>query len=299
MLMIKRPPALAALLLAAVCPLSRISPAIAAEDKFFDSDGVKIRYIAEGAGEPVLLIHGFAGSIHLQWGPSGVLKSLGQEYRVIAYDNRGHGLSGKPHDPDKYGGEMVNDALRLLDHLELPRAHIVGYSLGAFIAGKLLVDHPERVLTATLGGGGWAKANDVRAEFINDVISSLEQGNGIAPLLVKLTPEGQPKPTDFQLRVANRAFGLCNDQTALAGVMRGMKQFAVTEEQLKANRVPTLAVIGDKDPLKVTVDEMAEVMPNLEVAVIKDAGHVRAFRRPEFVHELKSFLSRHSPPTKP
>lgn len=166
-------PILTTTAVAAALLVALAMPARAAEDQFFDSDGVKIRYIVEGEGEPVLLIHGFACSIHMQWGASGFLKSLAQDYRVIAYDNRGHGLSGKPHDPDKYGEEMCKDALRLLDHLDIPKAHIVGYSLGAFITNKLLVEHPDRFLSATLGGAGWAKANDPRAEFIKDLVASL------------------------------------------------------------------------------------------------------------------------------
>lgn len=282
-----------AILVAAVCLPFAVCQARAAEDQFFNSDGVKIRYIVEGEGEPVLLIHGFGGNLHLQWGAAGLLKSLGGEYRVIAYDHRGHGRSGKPHDAAKYGQPMVEDAVRLLDHLGIRQAHVVGYSMGAFITGKLLVEHPERFLSATLGGGGWRKAGDERADFIDEVVESLEQDKGIGPLLLKLSPEGQPKPSGLKLRVATWGFGLVNDEKALAGVARGMHEFAVTKEQLQANRVPTLAVIGETDPLKVTVDELAEVTPNVEVHVIKDAGHMQAFLRPEFGRILKAFLEKH------
>lgn len=290
----KRPLPWTALFLTATWSLITSNGLRAAEDKFFDSGGVRIRYIDEGEGEPVLLLHGFAASLHLQWGAVGILKALSDDYRVIAFDHRGHGRSGKPHDVDCYGHEMVEDNLRLLDHLDIPKAHIVGYSMGAFITDKLLVEHPERFITATLAGGGWAKADDERADFIKDLVASLEQGNGIGPLLKRLTPEGYSQPGPLQLRLANKAFSLVNDQTALACVMRGMKQFAVTADQLKANRVPTLAVIGELDPLKVTVDELAAVMPNVELSVIEGAGHMQAFRRPEFVRDLKGFLARHS-----
>jgi pimeloyl-ACP methyl ester carboxylesterase len=296
MLTTNRQRALRAVLWSAILVLSTNKTAEAAESKFFDSGGVTIRYLVEGEGEPVLLIHGLGVSAHLQWGASGVLNALAEDHQVIAYDNRGHGRSGKPHDPDQYGEEAVEDAVRLLDHLQIPRAHVVGYSMGALITNKLLVKHPDRFLTATLGGAGWLKANDERAEFMKDVIASLEQRKGIVPLLVKLTPEGRPKPTEDQLRVrvANKMFSLLNDQQALAAAARGMKELAVTEEQLKANRVPTLALIGAADPLKVTVDELALVMPQLTLSVIKDADHMRAPARPEFVQTLKSFLSQHS-----
>src|SRR5438552_1973382 len=108
-----------------------------AEDRFFDSKGVRIHYVIEGQGEPVLLVHGFAANIQLQWGLPGVLKTLAKDYQVIAIDCRGHGGSGKPHDPAMYGIEVVEDLVRLLDHLDIRRAHVVGYSLGAFITLKL------------------------------------------------------------------------------------------------------------------------------------------------------------------
>jgi pimeloyl-ACP methyl ester carboxylesterase len=123
-----------------------------ADDQFFDSNGVKIRYTVEGQGEPVLLIHGFTASIEMQWGIPGIIKALANDYQVIALDNRGHGKSGKPHDPKSYGMEMVEDAVRLLDHLKIKKAHVVGYSMGAMITNKLLTTYPDRVICATLGG---------------------------------------------------------------------------------------------------------------------------------------------------
>jgi pimeloyl-ACP methyl ester carboxylesterase len=281
---------------ALLCLLVTVGPAGAAESQFFSSDGVTLRYLVEGEGEPVLLIHGLGASVHVQWGTSGVMQTLAQDHRVIAYDNRGHGRSSKPHDPDRYGEETVEDAVRLLDHLRIPKAHIIGYSMGALITNKLLVEHPERFLTATLGGAGWLKSNDERAVFMKEVIESLEQRKGILPLLVRLTPPGQSQPTEdqFRVRLGNRAFALLNDQRAVAAAARGMSELAVTEDELRANRVPTLALIGGADPLKVTVDELAQVMPNLTVTVIDDADHLRAPGRPEFVRELKSFLSQHA-----
>src|SRR5262245_60178433 len=110
-----------------------VAPGLRAGDKSFDSNGVKIRYTDQGKGEPVLLIHGFGANAEMQWALPGVVKDLAKDYRVIAYDNRGHGKSDKPHDPKKYGAEMVEDAVRLLDHLKIKKAHVVGYSMGAII----------------------------------------------------------------------------------------------------------------------------------------------------------------------
>lgn len=109
----------------------QLSSASAAEDRFFVSDGVHIRFIDEGRGTPVLLIHGYSSDIESGWGNRGVINGLiSAGYRVIAYDNRGHGKSDKPQGTSKYGLNMVEDGRRLLDHLNIDRAHVVGYSLG-------------------------------------------------------------------------------------------------------------------------------------------------------------------------
>jgi pimeloyl-ACP methyl ester carboxylesterase len=268
-----------------------------AEDATFDSNGVKIHYIVEGEGEPVLLIHGFAANIQMQWAAPGIISELKKNYQVIARDNRGHGKSDKPHDPKQYGPEMINDVIRLLDHLKLAKAHIVGYSMGGFMTNYLVNTHPDRVMTATLGGAGWAKADDEGVNFITRLAESLESGNGIGPLIERLTPEGQPQPDAKQLELINRMVMASNDPKALAACIRGMIGVTLTEEQLKANKVPTLALIGGADPLKLGVDELAQVMPNLRVEVIENADHMNAFTRPKFIGDLKGFLGDHSKTT--
>jgi pimeloyl-ACP methyl ester carboxylesterase len=279
---------------AVLCALVASAAVAAAEDKFFDSNGVKIHYVIEGQGEPVVLIHGFTGSIPVQWGLPGILSKLSANYQVVALDNRGHGRSGEPHDPKQYGAEMVGDVIRLLDHLEIKKAHIVGYSMGGFMTGYLLTAHPDRVITATLGGAGWSQADDTRLSFLNDLAESLDAGKGIGPLIVHLTPADRPKPTEEQISAVNQMLMLTNDSKALAACIRGMKGLAVTEEQLRANKVPTLCLIGDQDPLKVGVDAMQNVMANVTVEVIKDTDHMTCFRSPDFIEDLQAFLASHS-----
>jgi pimeloyl-ACP methyl ester carboxylesterase len=271
-----------------------LSTARAAEDQFFDSNGLKIHYVVEGQGDPVVLIHGFTASIPVQWGLPGIQSKLSKDYQVIALDNRGHGKSDKPHDPAQYGPEMVADVIRLLDHLKIRKAHVVGYSMGGFMTSYLLTAHPERVITATLGGAGWSKADDARLSFMAELAESLDAGKGIGPLIVRLTPADRPKPTAEQINAINQMLMLTNDSKALAACIRGMKGLAVTEEKLRANKVPTLALIGEQDPLKVGVDEMQKVMANLTVEVIQGTDHMTAFRAPTFTDDLRAFLASHS-----
>lgn len=270
-----------------------VAPAKAAEDQFFDSNGVKLRYRVEGQGEPVLLIHGFGANESLQWELPGVTRELAKEFQVIAYDNRGHGRSDKLHEPENYGIEMIDDAVRLLDHLEIDRAHVVGYSMGAFIAAKLAVTHPDRVISVTLGGAGWHRDDPERAAFRKQVADSLESGQGIRPLLEALSPTDQPKRTPGQLRIINAVFTFANDAKALAAVFRAMDQFDVNEDELRANRVPALAIVGENDLLKVTVDELEGVMAELKVVVVEGTGHMGCVFRPEFIASIHEFLAEH------
>lgn len=261
-------------------------------DHFFDSDGVKIHYKIVGEGEPVLLIHGFTANIGLQWGVPGVIKALAPSYQVVAIDNRGHGSSGKPHHPADYGMKMVEDQVRLLDHLRIKKAHIVGYSMGGFITMKLLATHPDRFLSATLGGAGWLKENDEQMNFVEELATSLEEGRGMGPLMRRLTPAGEEPPNEEQMKNMNAMLMAMNDPKALAACIRGMKTASVTEAEIRANKVPTLALIGEVDPLKEGVDPLATMMPNLEIVVIEKANHMNAFGNPKFAETLSAFLAK-------
>jgi pimeloyl-ACP methyl ester carboxylesterase len=133
-------------LLSAVVWLLLLSSATSqTEDQFFTSNGVKIRYIVAGKGEPVILVHGFAGNLGV-W--DALIDDLSKDHKAIALDCRGHGKSDKPHEPEQYGIEMVNDITRLMDHLQIRKAHVIGYSMGGGIVMKMLVEHPDRFLTA-------------------------------------------------------------------------------------------------------------------------------------------------------
>ena len=99
----------------------------------FHHGAVEIAYLDEGEGDPILLAHGFASTKNVNWVyPTWVseLRKVGR--RVIALDNRGHGESSKLYDSEAYHiGTMAGDVRALMDHLRIPRADIMGYSLGS------------------------------------------------------------------------------------------------------------------------------------------------------------------------
>ncbi len=264
-----------------------------AEDLFFNSAGVRIHYTIEGKGDPVVLIHGWGVDLEWNWAEPGIIKSLADRCRVIAFDSRGHGRSDKPHDPQQYGMNMVTDVIRLLDHLKIQKAHIVGYSMGGMIAEVLLAEYPERVRTATIGGFGWEDDEGYRTRRLSTA-ESLEQGKGIRPAVEALTPPGEKAAAAEQMEAINKWFLDRNDPAALAAIARGNADLHAAEAKLRANKLPVLAVVGELDPLRPSVDKLASIMPNVRVAVVPGANHMFAARRPEFLQALKDFLASHA-----
>jgi pimeloyl-ACP methyl ester carboxylesterase len=267
------------------------------QDKFFDSNGVLIRYIEQGKGEPVVLVHGFGSSIELNWVTPGVVNRLASNYRVIAMDCRGFGKSDKPHGKDKYGPEMSLDIVRLLDHLKIQKAHIVGYSMGSVITAKLLTMKPGRFLTATLGGspGRLAWLPEENAASHEKWADEYEKGN-FRSLIRATWPTDLPPPTeeDFRKREASYAG---KDLVALASVRRSYPDQVVTAKQMRSIKIPTISIIGTADHLLESVRELKKEMPQLKIVTIEGATHSGdrgAVRRPEFVQVLQDFLKAHS-----
>jgi len=259
-------------------------------EAFFDSDGVRIRYVVQGSGPPVLLVHGIALSAELGWASLGILDSLAARYTVIAPDLRGHGASEKPKNPEAYGIHFVNDLVRLLDHLQIQRAHVVGYSMGSVIALKLLTTHPERVLSAVLGGGGWRPAASAPPEFVVTWLQGLDRaaqaGTDVAEVFRR--PGWPPLPPEV-IAGLNR-----NDPAALAAVLRGDASLTVSEPELRANEVPVLAVVGETDQeARGDVERMGGVLANSRVAIIPEANHVTALTHPMLLEAITGFLSSH------
>jgi pimeloyl-ACP methyl ester carboxylesterase len=273
----------------------------ALEDKFFESKGVNIRYVDVGRGDPVVLVHGFSSSLDGNWATPGVIAALAKDFRVIALDCRGHGKSDKPHDTAAYGIEMVDDVARLMDHLAIRRAHIVGYSMGGAITGKFVTTHADRAISATLGGAAprlaWTAQNERDAE---ELAASLEQGRGLRPLVLRLLPPNEPRPSEEDIDKRAKAAVGRNDVRALAAVTRANKGQVVTPSEIKAVKAPMLAVIGTADPIIAGVKSFKALVPSLKVVEIQGATHSGArgaVARPEFAAAVREFLQANRLPT--
>jgi pimeloyl-ACP methyl ester carboxylesterase len=265
-----------------------------AQDLHFDSGGVKIRYTVQGEGEPLLLVHGFTASVEANWGAPGTIDALDDDYRVIAIDARGHGKSGKPYDPASYGFHMVEDVIRLMDHLGILKAHLAGYSMGGGIALQAAITYPDRFYSVILGGAGWQPPGSPFEGLMKTLADSLEQGKGLGPLILALNPPGQAPPAPEQIAAINEQLLATNDAKALAAVVRGFaNNRQITLEQLKANRVPMLAVVGDIDPVKAAVDGMVEAGVPLERKLLPGKDHLTAVADPQLAASMREFLMRH------
>ncbi len=241
-------------LLAVVVCLSQRGLTQAAES--FDSNGVRIAYTVRGKGDPVVLIHGFLSSAGINWDWPGTTALLAKDFQVITVDMPAHGGSDKPAKEEAYGPELVEHVVRLLDHLKVKKAHVVGYSMGGIISAKLTAKYPDRVLSCTLGGMGWLREG------------SLEQ-----KVFAEAGKDGKP-------------LGLC---------FRSLARLALTEDEVKSIRVPVVVLIGENDGLKnLYAEPLKRVRKDWAVIEIKDANHLTCIARPQFREEIHKWLSEQS-----
>ena len=247
----------------------------------FNSDGVEIAYSDQGqsssGGDPILLLHGFASSAKTNWVDPGWVAFLVKEgFRVIAYDARGHGLSGKPHSPEDYAQpHMPEDARRLLDHLSIPSAHVMGYSMGARMTAFLALRHPERVRSAIFGGLG-----------IN-MVRGLSGTQEIASGLEAATAAEIADPVARTFRAFAEQTG--SDLTALAACMRSARA-ALTTEMVGQIRCPVLVVVGTADSIGGSAQELADLIPGAQAVAIERRDHMRTVGDRAYKEAMLQFL---------
>ena len=230
--------------------------------EYFESEKTSIFYTdSRGTGEPIVLVHGHTMSSSM-WYESGIAKKLSEKYRVITLDLRGHGKSDKPKSPTEYGPKVGKDIINLLDHLEIRKAHMVGYSMGAFVVGRLLVSHPNRIKTATLGSGFFPTSDADELSFQENIAKELEQ----------------------------------HGELALAAVARGWRFDAVTDSQISRIKVPMQAVFGSGEINKFfdsQKDRLRMPESSLPIVIIEGADHdssKAAVLHPKFLETVENLI---------
>ncbi len=250
----------------------------------FDSDGVGIAFrderpAAPDRGEPVLLIHGFASSARTNWAETSWLRALSDDgRRAVLFDHRGHGASDKPQDLAAYATPlMADDARRLLDHLGIHRADVLGYSMGARVAAFLALAAPDRVRSVVFGGLGI------------HLVRGVGLPSGIADAMEAASLDDLTDPMQRMFRRFAEAGG--NDLQALAACIRGSRQ-TLGPDEVGGIAVPCLVAVGTRDAVAGDPHGLAELLPRGEVLDIPDRDHNPAVGDKVFKSGVLAFLAR-------
>ena len=244
----------------------------------FDSDGVRLHYELHGPedGLPVLLVHGFASDYQLNWVGTRWQETLvGANYRVIGLDCRGHGQSDKPHDPQAYAIDLLAaDVRRLLDELDIASVRYVGYSMGARIGLQSVLDFPDRLHRAVLGGlGTFGRVEDAEA-----IARALRGGKPDTAAALSFQRFAAARPT--------------NDLEALAACMEALGRTGrADQQQLAAIWTPILLVAGDRDDIAPGAPKLAAQIPTARLVMIPGRDHLSTVPARPFKEAALEFLA--------
>ena len=245
----------------------------------FHHGAVEISYLDEGEGDPIFLVHGFASSKNVNWVyPTWVSDLKKDGRRVIALDNRGHGDSEKLYDPAQYDiATMASDVIALMDHLAIPQADIMGYSLGSRMTAVLARNEPQRLRSAILGGIGIG------------LIEGGGPGENVATALEAPSLEDVTDPVGRTFRAF--ADQTRSDRRALVACLRGSRRLMTREEAADID-VPVLIAVGTADDIAGSAEALGKIIPRSEVLDIPNRDHMRAVGDKIYKTGVVEFLSR-------
>lgn len=258
-----------------------------------DVGGLALNVEVTGNGAPLLLLHGFTGSVDT-WTPH--LSAFGERHRVIAVDLVGHGESDAPHEIDRYGMERCNqDLVAVMERLGIERADVLGYSMGGRVALQLAVAHPERIRSLVLesASSGLSNAEErVQRMQSDEALADAIERDGVEAFVERwerlplfATQAGLSRDVLEHLRMQrlrNRPIGLANS-------LRGMGTGAQVSlwERLSELRAPTLLIAGALDAkFSGIAQAMRDRIPVADVVIVPDAGHAVHLERPDAFRRL-------------
>jgi pimeloyl-ACP methyl ester carboxylesterase len=244
----------------------------------FHNGEVEIAYLDEGEGDPILLVHGFASTKNVNWVyPAWVSELRKSGRRVIALDNRGHGDSGKLYDAAAYDiATMAGDVAALMDHLDIERADVMGYSLGSRMTAVLARQQPQRLRSAILGGIGIG------------LIEGGGPGENVAAALDAPALEDVTDPVGRTFRAF--ADQTRSDRRALAACLRGSRRL-MTRDEAAGIAVPVLIAVGTADEIAGSAAALGKVIPGAQVLDIPNRDHMRAVGDKVYKAGVLDFLS--------
>jgi pimeloyl-ACP methyl ester carboxylesterase len=236
-------------------------------------NGLKMYYEVHGSGDPVVLLHGAFMTITNNW--AGWTAELAKTRKVIVVEMQGHGRTADI-DRDLTSENLADDVAALLDHLKIPKADLVGYSMGGGVAMRCAVRHPEKVRKVVVLSSAFRRDGIIKeaADSIPKLTADHFKGSPIETEYKKLSPT----PDEFPKFV----------KRVLAAATKGQD---IGADKLKATRAPMFFVHGDADGIRLEhVAEMyrlkgGEVHGDMKprsasrLAIVPDATHVTLMQR--------------------
>jgi 2-succinyl-6-hydroxy-2,4-cyclohexadiene-1-carboxylate synthase len=261
-------------------------------------DGLTLHAAVSGSGPALILLHGFTGSGET-W--SSLRSALDDRFTVVTVDLPGHGRSSAPEDPARYAVDrFVGDLAHVFDELQLPRANVLGYSMGGRMALRFALAHPDRVsaliLESTSPGIVDSAERDQRNEA-DQKLADLADQQGITGFVnhwesLSLWASQSSVPPDKRAEL--RAQRLSGNARGLANSLRGAgaARAGPVSGRLNEITVPVLLLAGSLDDAYIRhAEAMQERLPSARLEIIADAGHAAHFERPDRVAAaVRSFL---------
>ena len=263
-------------------------------------DGVNLYYEAEGAGQPLVFVHEFAGD-HRSWHPQ--VRFFSRRYRTIAFNARGYPPSDVPEGAEAYSQDRAAEDIRgVLDALKIPKAHACGLSMGGYATLHFGLKHPDRALSLVVAGAGYGSASGEREKFLRDseaVVKRFED-DGMAktadfyakgPTRVQLMDKDPHSWREFHRQLAEgSARGHALTQR---GVQLRRPSIMDLGERMEKLEVPTLIMTGDEDdPCLEPAIFMKRKIPTSGLVVLPKSGHAINLEEPEaFNRAVLDFLT--------
>lgn len=251
------------------------------------ANDIDLYYEITGSGAPLVLISGLGYGLWM-WGK--MIPGLAERFRVIAFDNRGAGQTGKPDGP--YDVQMMaDDTAGLMDALEVESADVMGHSMGGFIAQQLALNRPDLVgkliLSATNFGGPnhipvTAEAMAVIMDRSGDPVDVVKRGIAVAcaPGFADAHPDVVEELVAYRL---SNPVPPAQYQAQTAVGLGLLSAEACFEHRLKDVKAPTLILFGEHDKVvpPANADLLAEKLPNARIKILPDAGHIFPIETPD------------------
>lgn len=263
-------------------------------------DGVRLYYEETGDGSPILFIHEFAGDFR-SWEPQ--VRWFSRTHRCVTYNARGYPPSDVPAEPDRYSQQQaVADAVAVLDHLGIERAHVVGLSMGGFCTLHLGLTYPERALSLVVAGCGYGAHPDHQAAFRTESAENARSFESEGPAVTAERYMLGPARLRFRAKdprgwAESTAWlgehSAVGSALTLRGVQMQRPSLYHLTEQLQRLALPSLLVIGDEDDPCLEPNLMLKrTVPHAALAVLPRTGHACNLEEPALFNQVvQDFIS--------